>query len=348
MSTTGMSSLVFVQQILTRYGMSTYLVFGNLGNVLTICIFSQYEQRRNPCSLYLLFMTICNLICLDVAIIPIIFSLDHQDITSRFLVACQIQFYIRHVSFQMLRTYKVLACIDRFALSSMQIHIRSFSQVKIAVRLIILSGIFWALIIIFFSFVRTIENGICDIHNDLYAWIYTIYYVLFAGILPPLLIVIFSLLLIRNLKRIRNEIRSIHGNILRKRDRDLIKMVLIEVMVYVISTIPFSIFLIYKMITNDYIKSQERKQIESFLHYITQSFLMYFNTVLPFYIYIFASTSFRRALKQIILKFYRCITRKKHKKMLSTEQQQETDIKLHLLNNENTVHKRNIIHHQII
>ena len=66
--TTSVSYLSSVQQILTRYGMSTYVAFGNLGNLLTIAIFCQSDQRRNSCSLYLLAMTICNLVCLDVGI----------------------------------------------------------------------------------------------------------------------------------------------------------------------------------------------------------------------------------------------------------------------------------------
>ncbi len=41
------------------------------------------------------------------------------------------------------------------------------------------------------------------------------------------------------------------------------------------------------MISDDYIKTQEQKQIELFINYMTQSFLMYFNTTLPFYIYIY-------------------------------------------------------------
>jgi hypothetical protein len=313
-----MSSIALLstaEQMLTRYGMSTYVAFGNLGNLLAIAIFVQRDQRRNPCSLYLLWMTICNLICLDVGIIPIIFSLDHQDISNQYLAACRIQFYIRHTSFQIMRTYKVLACIDRFALSSVEVRIRSFSQRRMAIRLIIIFGIFWALAVIFFSVVRTIQNGSCNIYNDLYSLIYTIYYIIFAGVLPPFLIVLFSLLVMRNLKQMRSRVQPTTTenpsvNILRKRDRDLMRMVLIEVMFYVISTMPFSIYLVYKMITNDYVKSKEQNQIESFINYMTQSFIMYFNTALPFYIYISTSSSFRRQCKKVIIQFYAFMLRK--------------------------------------
>ncbi|CAF4730462.1 unnamed protein product [Rotaria sp. Silwood2] len=99
-------------------------------------------------------------------------------------------------------------------------------------------------------------------------------------------------------------------NILRKRDRNLMKMIFIEVMFYVISTIPFSIYLIYKITTNFSTQNQERKQFESFIGYIVQYFILYINTVLPFYIYVSTSSSFRTELKKVFNKFYTFIMRR--------------------------------------
>jgi hypothetical protein len=317
------SNLSFIQQMLTRYGMSTYVAFGNLGNLLTIGVFIQRQHRQNPCSIYLLMMTICNLICLDVGIIPIIYSLNHIDITTQSFIACKIQFYIRHAFFQMMRTYKVLACIDRYAICSFKSTIRSFSSRKVAIYLILISAVFWLLLVIFFAVVRTIQNGSCNIFDSVYLMIYTIYYLIFAGILPPLLILIFSVLVMRTLKQIRSRVQPTatatkedgqkkqSTNIIRKRDRDLLKMVFIEVLFYVFSTMPFSIFLLYKLGT-DYttIKSRNRLQIESFINYMAQSFIMYLNTALPFYIYIATSASFRRQTIRVIHNLFAFITRK--------------------------------------
>ncbi|CAF3426346.1 unnamed protein product [Rotaria socialis] len=316
--TTSVPDLPFIQQMFTRYGMSTYVAFGNLGNLLTIAAFCQCEPWKNPCLLYLLSMTICNLICLDVGIIPMIFSLDHVDISTQSIIFCQLQFYIRHAFFQMMRTYKVLACMNRFAISSMSVRIRSLNTYKMAIHLIITSALFWLLAVIFFSYARTIQNGSCNIQNGIYLMIYTIYYILSAGLFPPLLIVFFNTLLIRNLKGLRGRIQPIRDNaenkqsniMLRKRDRNLMKMIFVEVMIYVVSTMPFSIYLIYKIITDSFTKSLEQQQIESFINYITQSFIMYLNTAMPFYIYILTSSSFRQECKRVLFKFYALIMRK--------------------------------------
>ncbi|CAF1272327.1 unnamed protein product [Rotaria sp. Silwood1] len=316
--TTSISCLSFVQKILTRYGMSTYVAFGNLGNLLAIAVFCQSEQRKNACSLYLLSMAICNLLCLDVALIPIIYSLDHIDITTASLIGCQMQFYFRHAFFQMMRTYKTLACIDRYAICSTNVRSRSFSQRKVAIYIIIGCALFWSLAVIFFARARTIQNGSCNIFNEIYSMIYTIYYMIFTGILPPLLMIICSILVMKTLRNLRSRVqpkredreknRSI--NIIRKRDRDLMKMIFTEVMFYVVTTIPYSIYLIYKVITDSLIKSQQRKQIETFINYMVQSFILYFNTAVPFYIYIATSPTFRRELKRVLIKFYAFITRK--------------------------------------
>ncbi|CAF4364230.1 unnamed protein product [Rotaria sp. Silwood2] len=316
--TTSVAYSSFVQQMLTRYGMSTYVVFGNLGNLLVIAVFCQSEQRKNACSLYVLSMAICNLLCLDVAIIPIIYSLDHIDITIASLIGCQMQFYFRHVFFQMMRTYKVLSCIDRYTICSTNVRYRSFSQRKVAIYLIIGFALFWSLAVIFFAWARTIQNDSCDIYNQIYSMIYTIYYMIFAGILPPLLMIIFSVLVMKTLGKLRSRVQpksedreyKQSTNILRKRDRNLMKMIFIEVMFYVISTMPFSIYLIYKIITNFSTQNQERKQFESFISYIVQYFILYINTVLPFYIYVSTSSSFRTELKKVFNKFYTFIMRR--------------------------------------
>ncbi|CAF2990296.1 unnamed protein product [Rotaria sp. Silwood2] len=308
-----------VQQLLTRYAMTTYTTLGNIGNILTIAVFCQSGQLKSSCSLYLLFMTICNFICLNFGTIPNIYTLDHIDIASQYLWACRIQFYIRHAFYQMMRTYKVLACIDRYASCSMNSHIRSFSRRKMAIYIIIGSAVCWLLITIFFSWMRTIENGSCNIFDNVYSMIYAVYHMISAGIIPPSLIAIFTVLVIRNLKQVRTRVQP-NGrhtenikstSFLRKRDRDLIKMIFAEVIFYVLNTMPFSIYLIYRLIARSLIKSQEQKQIESFITYMLQSFILYFDTAVPFYIYILISSSFRTQLKRVLIKFYAFITRKR-------------------------------------
>ncbi|CAF3168017.1 unnamed protein product [Rotaria sp. Silwood2] len=316
---TSLAYLASVQKMLTRYGMSTYVAFGNIGNLLAIAVFIQPEQRRNACSLYLLTMTVFNICCLNVGIIPIIYTLDYYDITTATLLGCQMQFYFRHVFFQMLRTAKALSCMDRYAICSSNVRFRALSHPKVAIYVMIGCFISWSLIIIFFSWIRSVQNNSCNIFNETYAMIYTIYYMMVSGVIPPLMMTIFSVLVLKNLRSLRRRIQPGRRNevenhppirIVRKRDRDLMKMIFIEVMFYVITTLPFSVYLVYKLITDSLVKSQQRKQIETFINYFLQSFMLYFNTAVPFYIYVATSPAFRRELKRVFIKLYAGMTGK--------------------------------------
>ncbi|CAF4706004.1 unnamed protein product [Rotaria sp. Silwood2] len=163
----------------------------------------------------------------------------------------------------MVRTYKTLACIDRYAICSTSIRYRSFSQSKAAIYIIISCALFWSPAIIFFVWARTIQNGSCNIFNEIYLMVYTIYYMIFAGILPPLLMTICTILVMQTLRNLRSRVQPTRHNggnnqsinIIRKRDRNLMKIVFTEVMFYVITTIPYSIYLIYKVTTDSLIKS---------------------------------------------------------------------------------------------
>ena len=165
---------------------------------------------------------------------------------------------------------------------------------------------------------RSIENGSCGNFDSTASLIYTIYYLIFAGLLPPLLISAFTMLAMYQLRQLRRRIqpladgadRSDSTNIIRKRDRDLMRMVFAEVIVYVISTMPFSIFLLYKFFTDNTKKSRDRAQIESFVNYLLQSFVMYLNTALPFYIFYITSPSFRLQCRRVTSKFYYFVCRK--------------------------------------
>ena len=52
------SSLGIIQGYLTRYGMTTYLIFGNIGNIFKVLFFLQKPLKRCPCTIYILCGTI--------------------------------------------------------------------------------------------------------------------------------------------------------------------------------------------------------------------------------------------------------------------------------------------------
>lgn len=109
------------------------------------------------------------------------------------------------------------------------------------------------------------------------------------------------------MKQLRNRVQPFHSNEghLQKRDRDLLILVIAEIIIYIITTTPFSIVNIEVMITQFIfpVKSLPLIQIEVFALNIAILLLFVFSGI-PFYTYITASTSFRRELKQLIRNSY--------------------------------------------
>ncbi|CAF3972690.1 unnamed protein product [Rotaria sordida] len=90
------TTLILVQQNITRYILPTMLALGNLGNFITIGMFSQKKYQTNSCSIYLLAVSLFSFIGVNWAIVPLVYALDHPDPVSSSLILCRIRGYIIH------------------------------------------------------------------------------------------------------------------------------------------------------------------------------------------------------------------------------------------------------------
>jgi hypothetical protein len=311
------ASLIIVQNYMTRYGMTTYLILGSIGLIFNIIIFSQSAHRQNSCALYILTMSICALLGLHISVVPLIYALDHPNPLLTSLVFCEMQFYIRNSLNQMTRTFLVLAGADRFASCSDRANIRAFNQPKIAKRIILSTIVFWLIHAIFPTLLRTLYNGVCDARNGVDEIIYTIDMVLVIGFIPVVSMLTFVILLTKSLKHMRQRIQpsanaAAGANILRKRDRDMIRMLLIELIFYMILIVPDPIMDIYKAAAANIVKIKERQNIETFAIYFTRQFILYMANTFSFWIFLSISQSYRLELKTMIIKWYRFIICKRN------------------------------------
>lgn len=300
------SPLAIAQEYLIRYGMTTYITLGDIGLLCNIAIFSQSAYRRNSCCLYILCMSFCSLIGLNSAVVPYIYGLNHPNPLSHSLVVCKLQYYLRHVFSQLMRIFFVLACADRYATSSSRPCIRSFSRPQVAFHVIPVVIIFWVLLGIFPTMLYSITNGVCDAPSGLLNIMYSVYIMIVLGILPLLSMFTFGILMVLNLKKVRSRIHPIRLRsmvpILRKRDRDMMRMLLVELSIYILTTIPNTIVLIYRAVNQNTSSTVQRQAIESLIYFIARVFLLYLNNGLSFWIYLLTSKSFRFELKNFLAK----------------------------------------------
>jgi hypothetical protein len=142
----------------------------------------------------------------------------------------------------------------------------------------------------------SMRNGVCGMFG-LYKLIYAIYQITSVGILPPILMSTFSILTVRSLhQRHGKQVRA------KQRDRYLMRMVIAEVIVNIVTSIPFSINLVYGSVTSYGVnKSARRLEIESFISFLTV-FLVYLISVIPFYLFMLTSKPFRNQFFSIFIK----------------------------------------------
>ncbi|CAF1501285.1 unnamed protein product, partial [Adineta steineri] len=182
------ATLILIQNIITRYALSTILALGNLGNLLTIIIYSQKKHRANPCSIYFIAASCFCLMGSNWAIAPTVYALDHFDMISNSLILCRIRGYIIHTSSMCFRYTLVLVC-------SRRISSRALSRPQIAYRSIAIITLFWSVVSVHLFIWESIESGHCGVYG-IYGQIFSFYIAICTGFVPIVLMTSFSISLV--------------------------------------------------------------------------------------------------------------------------------------------------------
>jgi hypothetical protein len=307
------STLPTIQVQLNRYAYAIFMIFGNIGNAFVAIIFSQ--QRQNACSIYLLTSAILNMVYQTVYGFLAIFPFNYNDETPLAFAVCRISPYISTVLGQIAKTMIVLACIDRFLITSDRATFRAFSTPKRAKYLIFFTIIFWSVVSIHIPIMETIVHGQCGAFG-IYLTIYSIYAIITVGLIPPVISVVFGYLTYSNMRQIHVRVQSVMqntndaNNSIRRRDRDLLILVTSEVSVYMVTTALLPVILIEILISGYTLpnKSLEYAQTEAFVRSFAV-LLLFINSAAPFYTYVIVSKPFCRDFKQLITNSYRKLTR---------------------------------------
>ncbi len=168
-----------------------------------------------------------------------------------------------------------------------------FLSYRVALKMILLTFFFWMIlcvhIMIFYDIQISLNgtNHVCSSSPGPYSTFLSFYSLLINGISMPLLMTIFGLLTLRNLKHNRNQI---HNNVIiifqrRKKEELLIlRMLLIQLIVNVILSLPVTIYLFYSGLTQYIQKSSIRIFIENYI-YNMFTLLQYINAAVSVFFY---------------------------------------------------------------
>lgn len=264
-------------------------ILGIIGNLLTIIIFISLETfRKNSCSYYLMIMSIFNIANLIGGLLTrIIITGFSIDLTIKSSFYCGFRWYYLYFSVLISFTMICLSTIDQYFSTSLNEYYRRLSNIKNSHRLSIIFIIFWVLLGIPYTiYFKTILNTqtnqlVCtSINKNYFQYHIYVYIITLAGILPTLITIIFGYLSYINIKTLSHRRLPI---IRRELDKQLTKMILIQVIHNVFTTIPYVIMIaiIYSPYTpND----QLINSILQFILLIT-IYLYYLNFSVRFFIF---------------------------------------------------------------
>jgi hypothetical protein len=219
---------------------------------------------------------------------------------------CRLRFYSGHVWSQIARYMIVLACINRYILTTNNVRLQVITRPVVMRSIVASVVIFWHVASIHLLVLTLIKNERCG-QFDVYGFVYIIYSVIFLCFIPSSLMIFFGYLAFHNLKRLHRHIQPIGhstgdnggNNTIHRRDQDLLLMVLVEGAVYVIVKFPYPIIFLENEGTS-YMginKSQLYLQIENLS--TVGIALLYFNNAVPFYTYFATSRAFRKDVKEL-------------------------------------------------
>ncbi|CAF0971864.1 unnamed protein product [Adineta ricciae] len=294
------------------------LAIGSLSCILNLIVFTSKSLRKNPCAMCFVAISTVNLLYLYLGLLPTIlqsgFSMN-PGISN--IVFCRSFYYVNFILSILGPTYLIVTSIDRTLATSRNAGTRKRSTRRLALLCLISSSLFWALFQIhIFIYVDIIQIAptyfLCYYQAGLYTAFITYYSLFIVGITPPVLMGIFGFLTLRNIRQVSQAIHRSHAStvetitagrshVIHSKDRQLIRIVFMEIMIYLISRFPSTIFLIYQQITQNETKSDAQISIEQFVANITY-FTGFIDSSISCYANILISKNFREELKRI----FRC------------------------------------------
>ena len=311
-------NLTIAQENLFRFGGPICIFIGTISGILGLIVFTQKGLRKSPCSIYFTAYNIAILILIYISFLPLTLELGYDIVPASYnLFLCRLRLYITFLLNCLCPFYLLLASVDRVLVTSPNARTRRRSTHRLAYISILIGTLCWIIglsHVLIFSKIITIETGstVCYLTLGWYSAAIS-YGSLTKEILIPLLMSIFGLWAIRNVRRVRrvtigtttttSGIVYQTGGILnstRAKDRQLMLMLLVDITIYIFFSLILAISLMYEQITRNRYKSLEVFQVELLVKSIAM-----FTAHIPFclnsYANLLVSKTFRKEVKELLL-----------------------------------------------
>ncbi|CAF1219370.1 unnamed protein product [Adineta steineri] len=294
-------TLKLLQKQLTYTVLVSLFIIGNIGCILNTMIFRCSNLILSSCSHYFLASSLANVFQLNIGLASTILDFGfniHPFHTSSIL--CKFRNYSINIGGFLSQTYILLACIDRYLVSVNKTRYRQILTITMAHKIIYFIVCFWSISLshmIIYSNI-SLQNQFCYYSNSIYVIFISLHNLILSGFILPILMVIFGLLTLRNIRIIRQRAHARRNH--KQRNHYLSLMLITNVFVSVIFTLLYTSGLIY---ISYFIPSKEnsyrQKMQIRFISFIAIIFY-YTQYSLSFYVNILTSQRFRCELKKFL------------------------------------------------
>ncbi|CAF0850270.1 unnamed protein product [Adineta steineri] len=292
------------------------IIPGGIGLIFNILVFSRPSMCREPCAAYFFWSTCFSLIYVlilqPVRVLAVSFNIDQANYN---LGICKIEFFVFYITRSASSWFIVIACIDRFLHSSANAHFRQMSSLKIAKIVILITSIVIILLhshmLVYYEISYSSDQfgniiPACFGRKGIYRTFIGFWNLALYSFCPSILMLFFGLLTLKNLHqhRLVIPVNFETNRQVRRTDTQLLRMLIAQVLVIFICTLPISIIQLYSSFTLNVVKNTLRLAQENLAARIASE-LTYFAHSSTFYLYTLTGTIFRKELSKIIRQYCR-------------------------------------------
>jgi hypothetical protein len=302
---------------INRYVPIFLFFFGITGNLLSCLIFLQPALRSNPCTVCFLAASLSNLVFLTTLLSPMLDAWNKAfNLMSTISAICKLSMFIILIARTLALWFIVLATIDRYLASSLEINRRRMRNLKQTYRWIIITCIVAVLIwteTVYCFDANSIGTPIqcytksenCRLYNDITLALITI-------TIPSIMMLIFGFLTIANIGQSKRMIHPTNTNVIvsdrrhRRTEHNLTRMLLTQVFLVVILNLPLALHIIYLTITFYQPKTPVQGTVDG-LVFNTLLLFPFISSSISFFLYTLSGSVFRQTLVQLGKRMIRCL-----------------------------------------
>jgi hypothetical protein len=302
---------------LYRFGGLILMILGGTICILNLIVFRRKHLRKNPYSIYFVAFNLSNFLFICLPLLFAILSTRYGIEPSAYsLISCRFNIYTAFLFNILSPFYLILASIDRTLITSRNAQTRRRSTCRLAYICIIGGTIFWMLFhshaLVFPNIIQVAPNKFsCYFKSGIYLIFIGVYSLIVTGILIPLILAIFGLLALKNIRAMRRATpapvlltakRPLGHNMfsIQPKDRQLVRMLLIDIINYIFFSAMLLNFLMYLEVTQYQTTSAEQIQLELFVRYVA-TLIAYIPFSIGGFTNLFVSKTFRSELKKVLL-----------------------------------------------